>query len=1524
MEGGDQFMSGVDNRIVTMKFDNRQFEQSANQTIGTLGKIKESLNFGTVVSGTVRGLATITGALDKIGLRTPFSPMIKATNTGLTAVGGLLDRLGLKNPFSMGIQSATDLQRAAQEAGGPSGMGVLEGGVTAVSGKFIALTTIAVAALSQITTRAISSTTAWLKSFTIQPVLDGLTEYQTNLQAIQTVQANTDRPLPEINDALQQLNEYSDRTIYNFGEMAKNVGTFTAAGVDLETSVSAIKGIANMAALSGSNSQQAATAMYQLSQALASGKVGLMDWNSVVNAGMGGKKLQNALAQTAVAMGKLDEAQIKGIESGEQLTIAGNSFRESIMANPGEEAWLTSEILKNSLATLDGRFSDAALAQEELKNGTQKYKTVAERTALIDEARAKMAKEGVVYTDEQFEALKKLSDSAYEAATKVKTMGQVFQIAKETIASGWSASFQNIFGDLKQAKKLFTGMSNGLGEILKSSARARNELLVEWSGSAFGGRATLINALKDAWEALSKIVRPLKKGMEDIFPPKTVKDLRGMVMSFADLTEKMIPSRKTMESLRDISGGFFAILDIGKQIVMGVVDGFKVLFESIGGGEGDFLAFAAGIGNAIKEFDEFLKKSGLVTTFFETLGKLLSVPLSLLSGIGALIASLFSGFDEGSAGKLNDTLGNVGDRLTGLQLLSDRVKNWMGNLGDVFVNIGKVIGKALVGIGDVVASAFTADTFSQTLDVINTTLLGALVILIKNFFSNGVSVDLSGGLFDDIKETLGSVTSAFETMQLKLKADILFKLAVAIGVMAGSLLILSTIDPGRLTKALIAMTTGFAILIGALAVLMKVMGPAGIVKMYVVTAAVTKMAFSILILALALKLLAGIKFGDMLRGLAGLAAAMFIMTKAMVPLAAGSKGMSRAAFSMILMAIAMNLMATALKIFATMSWEEMAKGMLMLIGVLGAFALAFRVMPDLKAEAIGLIGLGIALNLIAVALKVFATMTWEEMLKGIIMLSAALQIIGITIDRMPKTMMLQAAALVVVAGALVILSGVLKVMGSMGWMEIAKGLGVLAATLLILGVALKFMQSSIMGAVSMVIMAGALAMLVPQLVILGAMKWESIGKALLMLASVFVILGLAAYAIGPMVVIIMGLGLSLLWLGAGLALAGAGALMAATAFGIVVAAGSAGIQILVGLLATIIAAIPPAMKAFGEGVVQFAVAIGNGAPAIATAFGKILVNILEQVDKAIPKLRNIFFHLLDVVIVVIRKYIPKFANAGYDMLLGILDAIADHLPDVIETATDIAVEFIRGIGKSVPRIVKAGIKMLEDMINGMAEAIRNDDGELGKSIANLGTAIVEGIAEGITAAADLIKEAALDAAKAAYKSVKEFFGIDSPSKLMRNEVGRWIPEGMAIGVRDSAKRPVEEIETMGKAAVSKMSQVMAGVNDAFALDPNLNPTVTPVLDLSLLTKEANKMSGILATSPIMPTMSYQTAADISAMTTVDSQSSDDGTGGPDGGPISSDNSVNLTLELHSPKPIDSVEAYRGGKTLISLAKEALQ
>ena len=269
----------VDERVVSMQFDNRKFEQNVQTSMSTLDKLKSKLN----LSGAAKGLENVDAAAKNV------------------------DMSGLSNS------------------------------VEGTSTKFSALQVMAVTALATITNAAVQAGARIVSALTIDPIKTGLAEYETQINAVQTIMANTSSKgttLDQVNSALDELNKYADLTIYNFTEMTRNIGTFTAAGVDLDTSVKAIKGIANLAAVSGSNSHQASTAMYQLSQALAAGKVQLMDWNSVVNAGMGGQVFQDALKETARAHDIAIDDMIE----------ANGSFRETL-----QEGWLTSEILTETL-----------------------------------------------------------------------------------------------------------------------------------------------------------------------------------------------------------------------------------------------------------------------------------------------------------------------------------------------------------------------------------------------------------------------------------------------------------------------------------------------------------------------------------------------------------------------------------------------------------------------------------------------------------------------------------------------------------------------------------------------------------------------------------------------------------------------------------------------------------------------------------------------------------------------------------------------------------------------------------------------------------------------------------------------------------------------------------------------------------------------------------------------------------------------------------------------------------------------
>lgn len=369
-------MSSIDERVVEMQFRNDQFERGVKKSLISLGELKKGLN------------------LDK------------------------------------SAKSLSNLENVAKNFS----MGNLAASVGNISNRFSTMGIIGMTALQNITNSAIATGKTLVSALTIDPVKSGFQEYETQINAVQTILANTESKgttLDQVNAALDELNHYADMTIYNFTEMTRNIGTFTAAGVDLDTSVQAIKGIANLAAVSGSNSQQASTAMYQLSQALAAGTVKLQDWNSVVNAGMGGQVFQDALKETA---------RVHGVAIDQMIKDEG-SFRETL-----SKGWLTSSILTETLSKFTGDLNESQL------------KTMG-------------------YTEEQIASIIKMGQTANDAATKVKTFTQLFDTLKEAMQSGWTQSWEYIVGDFEQAKESLTVVSDTFSDIINKSSDKRNNML---------------------------------------------------------------------------------------------------------------------------------------------------------------------------------------------------------------------------------------------------------------------------------------------------------------------------------------------------------------------------------------------------------------------------------------------------------------------------------------------------------------------------------------------------------------------------------------------------------------------------------------------------------------------------------------------------------------------------------------------------------------------------------------------------------------------------------------------------------------------------------------------------------------------------------------------------------------------------------------------------------------------------------------------------------------------------------------
>lgn len=414
----------IDQRVVQMQFDNAQFERNVSTTMSTLDKLKQKLNF----KGTATGLESVNAAAKKV------------------------DMSGLAN------------------------------GVGAVHAKFSALEVMGVTALANITNSAVNAGKRMVAALTLDPIRTGFQEYETQINSVQTILANTQSKgstLEDVNKALDELNEYADKTIYNFTEMTRNIGTFTAAGVDLKTSVSAIQGIANLAAVSGSTSQQASTAMYQLSQALASGTVKLMDWNSVVNAGMGGEVFQNALKETA---------RIHGVAIDSLIEKEG-SFRETL-----KSGWLTSEILTETL-------NNFTLAAEEGTEQWEKYKQ-----SLKDKG----------YSEAQAVEILKMANTATDAATKVKTFTQLWDVMKESAQSGWAQTWKIIVGDFEEAKSMLSPLAEYLTNFITKMSDARNILLEKALDNPFAGILKKVTEMTGATEAMASAVKDYGAVVDDV------------------------------------------------------------------------------------------------------------------------------------------------------------------------------------------------------------------------------------------------------------------------------------------------------------------------------------------------------------------------------------------------------------------------------------------------------------------------------------------------------------------------------------------------------------------------------------------------------------------------------------------------------------------------------------------------------------------------------------------------------------------------------------------------------------------------------------------------------------------------------------------------------------------------------------------------------------------------------------------------------------------------------------------------
>jgi tape measure domain-containing protein len=1213
----------IDDKVVAISFESGKFEAGINKTIAALDKLKAALHFPTAG----KGLDDINAAAKRV-----------------------------------------DLSHISR-------------GVDAVKDSLNSLRIIGLAVLSDLAIKAVHAGASFVKAFTLDPAKAGFAEYATNLNAIQTILANTQAAgtnLKQVNAALKELNEYSDKTIYNFSQMARNIGTFTAAGVELDTATASIKGIANLAALSGSNAEQAATAMYQLSQAISAGSVKLQDWNSVVNAGMGGTVFQRALAQTAEVMGTLEKGAVKLEGPMKNVSIHGEAFRQSL-STPGKASWLTSDVLTKTLEQFTSDLSNAELAAMGFNNA-------------------------------QIKAIQQTAKTAMHAATEVKTLSQVLDVAKETAGSGWAQTWQIIFGDFAEAKKTFTGLSNTINGFINANADARNKVLADWK--ALGGRTVLIDSIKTAFHNLGLVLKPIKEAFRDIFPATTGRDLYNLTLRFQDFANALKPSEQTVENLKRTFRGLFALLDIGKQILTGLFGVFGRLLGVWGEGAGGVLNFTGNIGDFLVAVDEALKKGTKLNDFFEKLGDILQVPIEMLKTLTSVLVGLFAG---SLPGNLASQMAGLGESMNPIQVFANNLAKTWNRMLVTFNDTLDALGPAfdaiislIQGLGTAIGEAASNMNFEAILAVVRTGLLGGLVLMLKNFFGKGslleqISKGFGGGIIQNIAGSFKALEGSMVAMQQNIKAKTLKEIAIAIALLAASVLVISMIDPKKLNTSVAAIGIMMAELVGAMALLSKVGGAASFAKLPIMAAGLIALAAAIDLLTIAVFALSKLSWQELLKGLSGVGALLAGVSGASVILSANSAGMIRAGVGITAIAIAMNLLALAVKQFSGLSWGELVKGLAGVGGGLVVVAGAMKVMPKgMVLQGAALIALAAGLKILASAVAQFAAMNWGAIGKGLAAIGGALVVIALAMHVMPKGMVLQAAALLLVAVALGKIADAVAQMGGMSISQIAKGLGVLAGSLLILAVALNAMSGTLAGAAGLALAAVGITLIAAALSKLGGMSWGEIVKGLVGVGAALVIIGGVAVALSAASAPMLAFGAALLVIGAGLALAGAGIALIGVGLSAIAVSGTTAIGILVAALGQFQKALIENAKLLVLGLLEIVKAFSDVAPQFVDAIVKILGSLLDAIVQMAPKISEAFNALLDMALQTIAQNQGRIIQAGFDLIIALLQGVKNNIPALVTLIVDIITRIISTISSNLGRIIAAGLQLLVSFVRGIA------------------------------------------------------------------------------------------------------------------------------------------------------------------------------------------------------------------------------
>ena len=960
--GGEGMSTSIDQRIVEMQFDNGQFERGAKQSIETLDKLDKSLD-------------------------------LRESAKNLTALS---------------------------DAGKNFSLDGVASGIEVVQQKFTALEIMGITALQRITNQAITTGENLVKSLSLDQIGQGFGKYEQKTTSVQTIVNATGESIDSVSEKLAKLNWFTDETSYNFTDMIANIGKFTSMGIDLDTSVTAMEGIANWAAISGQGVNEASRAMYNLSQAIGVGAVKLMDWKSVENANMATKEFKETAIETAKALGELN-AQGK--------TAKGTAVTVENFSSTLSEAWFTSDVLLKTLNKY-GEYAD------------QVYTVATEKGLTCAQAMEQVNGETM-----------NLGERAFKAAQEAKTFTEAIDSVKDAVSTGWANTFEIIFGNYEEAKNMWTDLANDLYDIFAGGAEDRNNFLEEVfaanTASIDGldrpsGRELMIQSVANALQMVKQQMDIVKGSWDDVFPPVTADQVYKFLQRIEKLSEKLVLSDDNADKLKRTLKGLFSILGIVKDAVTKLTkSGLKALNTLIGDMNLNILDYTSNVGDYIVGLREWLNTN---TKLNAVIGK----------GTDFLVNGIIK---NGLSGILN-VLNKLGDSA--------------GNFGAIFSGVGSAIGTVIDNVWKglkTVFSWFTENISLKGVLGVITAILGVLTgkelygaasgiqeFVSKIFSKTGLEeekaniIDKITNLFDSLHNTLQSFTSG-------IKVTSLFAIAAAIGILAAAMNSMSNLRFPDILKSL----TAIGLMLGMLTITLDSMskslnktGSKGLIKAGV---SLVLVAEAINILAKAMGNIGELSINDIGKGLIGIGGGLIELCAALKVLN-GTKISFRTSLSMLALAESCNILANALDKFSNMQWDEIKRGLVGMGGALGELVAALAILNKFggAGSILGAASIFVivrSLKKLSDALKEFGNLSWDEVKHGLVGMGGALAEVGSVIGLVGKTSgfsgLFGSGGIFIAVQSLEKLAKAFKQFSNMQWDEIKRGLVGMGGALLEVG-----------------------------------------------------------------------------------------------------------------------------------------------------------------------------------------------------------------------------------------------------------------------------------------------------------------------------------------------------------------------------------------------------------------------------------------------------------------------------------------